>query len=133
MEIGALSALRGARERIHSASPHSYSSVHAREAVDGGTSANKANGSALSISWPVALTIRNLYPSPRVTAATVPSQMPDASPRGASGSALASQPFHAPMTDTREAFGAQTRKVAPATPSWQPISAYNRLCVPSRN
>ena len=45
-----------------------------------------------------------------------PSHMPELSARGASGSAFASHSLKLPMTDTRPAFGAHTRKLAPSAP-----------------
>ena len=39
---------------------------------------------------------------------------------------FASQPFHSPITATREAFGAHTRNVAPSACNWHPRWSYSR-------
>ena len=83
----------------------------------GGSSQKNAKGSLLSaIGAPLADAIRYLYAWPQRAAATKASQMPEPSQRGCSGSALPSQPFQSPITDTVRAFGAQTAKCAPSPP-----------------
>src|SRR6476660_6391322 len=113
MAIGAVSALRAPRFRIHSPSPHLKSRFHTLEAVCGGTSHEKAYGSPLSCALPWCETMRYLYAVPAVTSGTAASQIPEWSQRGVSSLALSFQPLKSPMTETERAFGAHTAKCAP--------------------
>ena len=90
-----------------------------REAVFGGTSAWKANGSAFRRSCPSAPFTSNLYPWLSAAAATTPAQIPE-EPCGSSGSTRPSQRFQSPTTETPRAFGAQTAKETPSSPMCAP-------------
>src|SRR6266446_657795 len=104
MDIGASKPLRRARVAIHS-----YSRVHTRDAVAGGSSQNTPYGSAFSTTYPPRREVmRYLYPWPRSAVTAVPSQIPDPSARGTRGLSPAFQPFQSPITDTASASPRET-------------------------
>ena len=100
------------RADSQSSSCHSYVERKTTDAVFGGTSAAKANGSAFRRRWPSAPTTSNLYFAPSAASGTSACQIPD-EPAGSSGSALPSQRFQSPTTATFWALGAQTANETP--------------------
>src|SRR3954470_21074883 len=106
MLIGSRSPLRRWRYFIHSASPQSYFSSQTTDAVFGGTSLKKANGSALSTRYPFSREWTwYLYAAPGPTPGMNPTQMP-LDPWGSSRVADLSQPLKSPKTYTLSAPGA---------------------------
>jgi len=83
----------------------------------------KATGSAFSRSRPFCVRISNLYFVPWSTPGTNSSQIPDV-PSERIGCRRPSQELKSPTTETERAFGAQTAKAVPRTPSssrtWAP-------------
>src|SRR5512140_3190789 len=100
MLMGADMPLRSRRVSIHCLSPHPYSSDHARDAVAGGTSLWKANGSARSSTCPCVVRIAYLYAWARFACGTYASQMPELSQRAFMTSTPRFQPFQSPMMET---------------------------------
>ena len=105
------------------------------DAVAGGFSVAKANGSALSTVYPLKLErIRYLYWRPAPTPGTKPCQTPVRA-TGSRRCFPACQSVQSPMTSTDSALGAQTAKRVPVRPpsdsGWAPNLSYRVPCVPS--
>src|SRR3954470_5011834 len=106
MLIGSRSPLCLCRCFIHSASPQSYFRSQTTDAVLGGTSLKKANGSALSTRYPFSRAWTwYLYAAPGPTPGTNPTQMP-LDPWGSRRVADLFQPLKSPKTYTFSAPGA---------------------------
>src|SRR6266571_6593703 len=136
MDVGAPSAFRSWRPAIQSPSPHSYDRSHTIDAVRGGVSKNRPNGSLLFTRYPPSRrTTWNLYREPAPTPGTTPAQIPD-DPTGRRGCEPGSQPLNSPTTE-HSALGAHTAKCVPVTSAvatWcAPSLSWSRPCVPSLN
>ena len=77
MLIGSRTGWRPARAAIHSASSQAYREVYTTDAVEGGRSARRASGSALSRHTPSAPQIEYLYRAPSLRAGMNSSHTPD--------------------------------------------------------
>ena len=99
---------------IHAASPKAYRESSTRDPVAGGTSVQRAIGSALSRQWPSRPSRAYLYTAPAPTPGTKISQIPE-SPMDRIACWRPSQPLKSPLTRTAVALGAQTAKEVPET------------------
>src|SRR5206468_7263169 len=97
------------RVRIHSLSFHSYFGAATIEALSGGNSKAKPNGSDFRITSPYRVSSSNLYRSPTASPGMKISQTP-LDPSDRIGCRRPSHALKSPTTLRRRAFGAHTAK-----------------------
>src|SRR5690348_8033327 len=112
--MGSNTGLRRARRSTHSSSAHWYWLTVTRDAVCGGTSVAKANGSARSVTTPSAPYTRNLYNPSTGNPGQNSSHTPD-EPSTRMGASVPVQPLNSPIRLTPLAFGAHTANDTPLT------------------
>src|SRR5437588_6517137 len=112
--MGSNTGLRRARRVTHSLSAHWYWLIATRDAVCGGTSVAKANGSARSVTTPSAPCTRNLYRPSLGNPGQNNSHTP-LEPSTRIGASVPVQPLNSPIKLMPLALGAHTANETPLT------------------